>query len=173
MEREEVKKRIAERFGAKVKIAERSPKRVYIYAENEIWTDLARFLFNDLDARFDTGAAVDDRDGVEVMFFFPFDREHYFVTIKTFAAKPNPTLDSIAAYIPGAKWIEREMFEMYEVNFRNHPDLRPLLRADTRPADYYPAKREVKDSHETVRERDDGESRVDETAGKAPKGKNP
>jgi hypothetical protein len=45
MEREEVKKRIAERFGAKVKIAERGMKRVYVYAENEIWTDLARFLF--------------------------------------------------------------------------------------------------------------------------------
>ncbi len=173
MEREEVKKRIAEKFGAKVTIAERSPKRVYVYAENEIWTDLARFLFDDLGARFDTGAAVDDRDGVEVMFFFPFDREHYFVTIKTFAAKPNPTLDSIAAYIPGAKWIEREMFEMYEVDFRNHPDLRPVLRADTRPADYYPAKREIKDGHETVRQRDDGETRADETAGNAPKGKNP
>jgi NADH-quinone oxidoreductase subunit C len=173
MEREEVKKRLKDKFGAKVRIEERSPRRVYAYAENEIWTDLARFLFNDLGARYDTGCAVDDRDGVEVMFFFPFDKEHYFVTIKTFAAKPNPTLNSIAAFIPGAKWIEREMFEMYEVNFRNHPDLKPLLRADTRPADYYPAKREVKDSHETVRERDDGETRADETAGKAPKGKNP
>ena len=173
MEREEVKRRIAEKFGAKVRIAERSPKRVFVYADNEIWTDLARFLFNDLGARYDTGAAVDDRDGVEVMFFFPFDKEHYFVTIKTFAAKPNPTLNSIAAYIPGAKWIEREMFEMYEVNFLNHPDLRPLLRADTRPADYYAAKREVKDGHETVRQRDDGDGRADEVAGRPPKGKNP
>jgi NADH-quinone oxidoreductase subunit C len=173
MEREEVKKRIAEKFGAKVKIADRGPKRVYVYAENEIWTDLARFLFNDLGARYDTGCAVDDREGVEVMFFFPFDKEHYFVTIKTFAAKPNPTLNSISPFIPGAKWIEREMFEMYEVTFRNHPDPRPLLRADTRPADYYPAKREVKDGHETVRQRDDGDWRADEVAGKPPRGKNP
>jgi Ni,Fe-hydrogenase III component G len=107
------------------------------------------------------------------MFFFPFDREHFYVTIKTFAAKPNPTLNSISPIIPGAKWIEREMFEMYEVDFLNHPDLRPVLRADTRPADFYPAKREVKDSHETVRERDDGQPRADEVAGRAPKGKNP
>jgi NADH-quinone oxidoreductase subunit C len=173
MEREEVKRRIAEKFGAKVKIAERSPKRVYVYAENEIWVDLARFLFNDLGARYDTGVAVDNRDGVEVMFLFPFDREHFFVTIKTFAAKPNPTLPSITAVCPGAKWIEREMYEMYEVTFRNHPDLRPVLRADTRPADYYPAKREEKDNHETVRQRDDGDSRADEVAGKPPRGKNP
>jgi NADH-quinone oxidoreductase subunit C len=173
MEREEVKRRIAERFGAKVKIAERSPKRVYVYAENEIWVDLARFLFEELDARFDTGAAVDDREGVEVMFFMPFDREHYCVTIKTFAAKPHPTLDSITPVIPGANWIEREMFEMYEVNFRNHPDLRPVLRADTRPADFYPAKREMKDNHALVRNGDDGDWRSDEVAGRPPKGKNP
>jgi NADH-quinone oxidoreductase subunit C len=173
MEREEVKKRLAEKFGTKVRIAERSPRRVYVYAENEIWVDLARFLFNDLDARFDTGLAVDSRDGVEVMFFFPFDRENYFVTIKTFAAKPNPTLNSISPVIPGAKWIEREMFEMYEVKFLNHPDLRPLLRADTRPADYYAAKREVKEEHESVRQRDDGDARADDVAGRAPKGKNP
>ena len=173
MEREEVKRRIAERFGAKVRVAERSPKRVYVYAENEIWVDLARFLFEELNARFDTGAAVDDRDGVEVMFFFPFDREHYYVTIKTFAAKPHPTLDSISPLIPGAKWIEREMFEMYEVNFRNHPELAPLLRSDTRPADFYPAKREVKDGLPLVRQRDDGDWRSDEVSGRPPKGKNP
>ena len=118
MEREEVKKRIAEKFGDKVRIADRSEDRVYIYADNEVWVDLASFLFNDLDARFDTGVGIDDREGVEVMFFFPFDREHYFVTIKTFAKKPHPGLDSISPVIPGAKWIEREIFEMFE---KGHP----------------------------------------------------
>ncbi len=173
MKREEVKRRIAERFGAKVQIAERSPKRIYLYAENDVWVDLARFLFDELGARYDTGVAVDNRDGVEVLFFFPFDRDHFFVTMKTFAAKPNPTLHSITSVCPGAKWIEREMFEMYEVNFLGHPDLRPVLRSDTRPADFYPAKREVKDDHPIVRQRDDGDWRADEVAGRPPKGKNP
>ncbi|MCK4237146.1 MAG: NADH-quinone oxidoreductase subunit C [Candidatus Krumholzibacteria bacterium] len=173
MEREEVKKRIADKFGDSVRIAERSPNRIYIYAENDVWVDLASFIFNDLDGRFDTGASVDDRDGVEVMFFMPFDKEHYYVTIKTFAKKPAPTLDSISNVITGAKWIEQEMFEMYEVTFRNHPDLRPVLRADTRPSDYYPAKREVKEDHETPRSRDDGRDRADEVSGKPHKGKNP
>ena len=159
-------------------MAERSPDRIYVYAENDVWVDLADFIFNDLNGRFDTGVGVDDRDGVEVMFFMPFDAkrfgaEHFFVTIKTFAPKPKPALDSISNIIPGAKWIEREIFEMYEVNFRNHPDLRPVLRADTRPADFYPAKRENKEGHDMTRRRDDGDRRVDEVAGKPPKGENP
>lgn len=173
MDKETVKQKIADRFGARVRIAERSAKRVYVYAENEVWVALAAFLFNDLGARFDTGAGVDDRDGVEVMFFFPFDREGYFVTIKTFARKPRPELDSISPLIPGAKWIERDIYEMFEVNFRNHPDLRPLLRSDTRPADFYPHRREVKRGHEMSRSKLDGQERADEVAGRPPKGKNP
>ncbi len=173
MTKEEVQKRITEKFGDDVKVAERSPTRVFAYAENHVWVDLAAFVFNELGGRFDTGAAVDDRDGVEVMFFMPFDRDRFYLTIKTFARKPKPALNSISNVIPGAKWIEREIFEMYEVNFRNHPDLRPVLRADTRPADFYPAKREVKEKHEPTRVRDDGRERADEVAGKPHKGKNP
>jgi NADH-quinone oxidoreductase subunit C len=173
MNKDEVQKKISEKFGGTVRIAERSPKRVYVYAENDIWIDLADFVFNELDGRFDTGVAVDDRDGVEVMFFFPFDRDDFCLTIKTFATKPQPVLNSISNLIPGAKWIEREMFEMYEVTFRNHPDLRPILRSDTRPADFYPAKREIKEEHDIIRARDDGRKRADEVAGKPQKGENP
>ena len=178
MTKEEVKKRIADKFGGKVQVAERSATRVYVYAENDVWVELADFIFNELDGRFDTGVAVDDRDGVEVMFFMPFDAkefgaEYFYVTIKTFATKPKPTIDLISNIIPGAKWIEREMFEMYEVTFRNHPDLRPVLRADTRPDDFYPAKREVKDDHEPSRVREDGRERQDEVFGKPHKGENP
>ena len=173
MQKDEVKKRIAEKFGDKVNIDERSDMRVYIYAENDIWVDLAAFLFNDLDLRFDTGVGVDDRDGVEVMFFFPCDKEHYYVTIKTFARKPYPEIDSISNVIPGAKWIEREIFEMFEVKFTNHPDLRPVLRSDTRPEDFYPHKRENKDDHEMSRRKLDGDARFDEVWGRPEKGKNP
>ena len=173
MQKEELKNKIAGKFGDKVKIEERSEKRVYIYADNEVWVDLATYLFDDLDCRFDTGVGVDDRDGVEVMFFFPVDSEHYFVTIKTFAKKPHPALDSISNVIPGAKWIEREIFEMFEVDFRGHPDLRPVLRSDTRPEDFYPHKRENKDDLEMSRRKFDGDERFDEVWGRPPKGKNP
>ena len=63
MDREEIKKRIAEKFGDKVQVAERSSKRVFAYAENDVWVDLASFVFNDLGARFDTGCAIDDVNG--------------------------------------------------------------------------------------------------------------
>lgn len=173
MDKETVKKKIDEKFGDKVEISERSENRIYVYADNAVWRELADFAFNDLDARFDTGVGVDDRDGVEVMMFFPFDREHYFLTIKTFAKKPHPRMDSISPVIPGAKWIEREIFEMFEVDFKDHPDLRPVLRSDTRPDDFYPHKREVKEKHEMSRIKQEGRERFDEVTGKPPEGENP
>lgn len=173
MEKETVKKRLKEKFEDKIEVKERSENRIYAYADKEIWKDLADFVFNELDARFDTGVGIDDRDGVEVLMFFPFDKEHYYLTLKTFAKKPYPELESISPVIPGAKWIEREIFEMFEVNFLNHPDLRPVLRSDTRPEDFYPHKREVKEKHEMARVKNESWERFNEVTGKPPEGENP
>ncbi|HSG27022.1 MAG TPA: NADH-quinone oxidoreductase subunit C, partial [Candidatus Krumholzibacterium sp.] len=93
--------------------------------------------------------------------------------IKTFAKKPYPAIDSISNVIPGAKWIEKDIHEMFEVDFKGHPDMTPLLRSQTRPVDFYPHKRENKDDHEMSRRKLDGDERFDEVWGRPYKGKNP
>lgn len=41
-----------------------------------------------------------------------------------------PVLDSVTAVLPAAAWHEREIHEMFGVEVRGHPDLRPLLLHD-------------------------------------------
>jgi NADH-quinone oxidoreductase subunit C len=65
-----------------------------------------------------------------------FDRDDRFF-VKTFLDPSIPTdgivedpalyLDTVTDLWPGAEWMEREVFDMLGIRFRNHPDLRRIL----------------------------------------------
>ena len=49
-------------------------------------------------------------------------------------ADPALEVDSVTDLWPGAEWTEREVFDMYGIRFRNHPDLRRILTWSDFPA---------------------------------------
>lgn len=50
------------------------------------------------------------------------------------AEDPALYLDSVTDLWMGAEWMEREVFDMFGIRFRNHPDLRRILLWETYPA---------------------------------------
>ncbi|QDU18422.1 NADH-quinone oxidoreductase subunit C [Urbifossiella limnaea] len=49
------------------------------------------------------------------------------VFVKAFANDPDPELPSAVPLWKGAEWMEREVYDMFGVVFRGHPDLRRIL----------------------------------------------
>jgi NADH-quinone oxidoreductase subunit C len=47
---------------------------------------------------------------------------------------PALYLDSVTDLWPGSEWMEREVFDMFGIRFRNHPDLRRILTWEAFPA---------------------------------------
>ena len=49
------------------------------------------------------------------------------IRVKVPVEESNPEVDSVVALWAGANWFEREIWDMYGIRFRGHPDLRRLL----------------------------------------------
>jgi NADH-quinone oxidoreductase subunit C len=52
------------------------------------------------------------------------------LVVKTFANDPDPKLKSVYALWKGSDWMEREVYDMFGVEFTGHPDLRRILMPD-------------------------------------------
>jgi NADH-quinone oxidoreductase subunit C len=62
------------------------------------------------------------------------------ISVKTRVSTESPKLESVVEIFPGAEFPEREVYDMFGVQFEGHPDLRRILM----PEDYegYPQRRD-------------------------------
>ncbi len=47
--------------------------------------------------------------------------------VKCFVNDPNTEVPSVTGLWPGADWLEREVYDMFGIRFKGHPDLRRIL----------------------------------------------
>jgi NADH:ubiquinone oxidoreductase subunit C len=129
---------------AVVDVHEKSATRIYIEIKPECVVRAATLVFKEMGARLQTATGIDVGDAFEVNYHFAFDAFFCVATIRTRISRENPEIDSIAGICKGAEWIEREMWELLGIRFRNHPDLRHLLLADDWPEGRHPLRRDYR-----------------------------
>jgi NADH-quinone oxidoreductase subunit C len=66
----------------------------------------------------------------EVVYHLYSVAKNHRVRIKARVGGPAPELPSAVALYPSADWMEREVWDLYGVRFRGHPDLRRILLYD-------------------------------------------
>ena len=55
-----------------------------------------------------------------------FERNHW-LRVKCRLAGESPEIDSVTEVWKAANWYEREVFDLFGIRFRNHPDLRRIM----------------------------------------------
>jgi len=131
-------------------LEQKSGARVYINIPPEAVREASRLMLETLGARFQIATGVDTREGIEVMYHWAMDVDGLVVTLRTVVGHEKPELDSIAPFCVAAEWIEREMWELLGIHFRNHPDLRHLLLDDSWPEGKYPLRHDYQKSGDEV-----------------------
>jgi len=89
--------------------------------------------------------AVEYRDGerpIELVYFLRSLEQRADLRVKVELPKEQElVVDSVVGLWAGADWLEREVYDMFGVTFRGHPDLRRILMWETY-AEGYPLRKD-------------------------------
>jgi len=117
-----------ELMGAKISQVIRKPRRLYFVVTDENLPEIARHLFVTLGCRLSTATAQETYHGLEILYHFSHDASgSYYCPRVVLTDKVHPKVISIAGIVTGAIWIEREIFDLWGVEFEGHPRMEQLL----------------------------------------------
>ena len=121
----------------------KSARRIWFKVPAEKLLEVSRILKDDLYYNgISTISGVDRRTGFDVVYML-FSITHAPVLVFTVSLpKDEPGVESVFPIWRGADWYEREIYDMFGINFENHPDLRRILLRDD--ADFYPLRKSYK-----------------------------
>jgi len=98
--------------------------------------DVARYLHDDPEMDCDYMVHVssvdwpDDEERFEVVYEVYSIRKRHRIRFKTRVPESDCEVDSLTDIWKGADFMEREVYDMMGIRFRNHPDLRRILMPD-------------------------------------------
>ena len=156
---ERILEKLTEKFSDKVISHEVSYGMLSINVDRSIVLDLARFLFQDEELKFQfltdlTGIHYPDpNDELGVVYHFHNLYKNVRLRIKSFFPKTDPIIASLTPVFSSANWMERETFDFYGILFQGHPDLRRILNVDD--LGYYPMRKEYALEDPTREDKDD------------------
>ena len=129
---QDLEKKINSELTTKINSSKISHSQIYINIDSEDIVDVILFLKNNEKTKFRQLidiTAVDypqNEKRFKIVYLFLSHEYNSRVILECYINEDEivPTITNI---YPAANWMEREVFDMYGIKFKNHPDLRRIL----------------------------------------------
>ena len=129
---EDLEKIINSELTTKINNSKIKHDQLYINIDEKNLMDVIFFLKTNSESKFRqlieiTAVDYPEKDRRFKVVYLLLSHENNKRIIVDYNIKENEVVSSITSIFPSANWMEREVFDMYGIEFKNHPDLRRIL----------------------------------------------
>ena len=128
----DLEKKINSELTTKINDSKIVHEQLYLSIDNEDLLDVILFLKTNKDTKFKQLIDITAVDYPEnskrfkMVYLFLSNQFNQRVIISSLINE-NEVVSSLTKIFPSANWMEREVFDMYGIKFKDHPDLRRIL----------------------------------------------
>lgn len=126
----------------------RNDRRITLNIDPASLLHISEHLFRDLGYRFIIASALHTKRGFEIYYHFSQDSSGLVLNLHVTLDQENPEIESLSNMFEATNWIEREMHELFGINFLNHPNLEQLLSEGNWATGEYPYRKKFKSNGE-------------------------